>query len=46
MICGYCQDVGKATQSLKHSANNTAWAKQREGGTIAGNVFLLSDKQM
>lgn len=31
MVCGYCQDVGKASQGLKPPANNTAWAKQKDG---------------
>lgn len=44
MICGYCQDVGKATQGLKPSANITAWAKLRETEkNMASNVFPLWD---
>lgn len=30
MVCGYCQDVGKASQGLKPAANNAAGAKQKD----------------
>lgn len=30
MFCGYCQDVGEASQGLKPAANNTARAKQKD----------------
>lgn len=47
MVCGYCQDVGKASQGLKPAANNAARAKQEDGErhtqnkTWQGNVFPL-----
>lgn len=31
MVCGYCQDVGDASQGLKAAASNTDWAKQKDG---------------
>lgn len=33
MVCGYCQDVGKASQGLKPAANNAARAKQKDRET-------------
>lgn len=30
MVCGYCQDVGKASQGLKPAANNADRAKQKD----------------
>lgn len=30
MVCGYCQDVGRASQGLEPAANNAARAKQKD----------------
>lgn len=38
MVCGYCQDVGRASQGLKPAANNAAQAKQKDRGREARRI--------